>query len=62
MSGWNVLACEDMVMPMTSNGVTDMFHPMTCIYLLLNFYFNKYYLINFGILYIYNINNTSIFF
>ena len=25
MSGWNILACEDMAMPMESNGVTDMF-------------------------------------
>jgi len=25
MSGWNILACGDMVMPMVANGVTDMF-------------------------------------
>lgn len=28
MSGWNILACGDMVMPMSSNGVTDMFRPI----------------------------------
>ena len=27
MSGWNILACGDMVMPMESNGVSDMFPP-----------------------------------
>ena len=30
MSGWNILACGDMVMPMESNGVDDMFRPMKC--------------------------------
>jgi len=29
MSGWNILACADMVMPMYSTGTTDMFHPTT---------------------------------
>lgn len=27
MSGWNILACADMVMPMGSDGVNDMFNP-----------------------------------
>lgn len=26
MSGWNILACADMVMPMGSNGVDDMYN------------------------------------
>lgn len=26
MSGWNILACSDMVLPMASNGKTDMFY------------------------------------
>lgn len=26
MSGWDILACGDMVMPMGTNGVTDMFN------------------------------------
>ena len=26
MSGWDILACGDMVMPMGSNGKTDMFY------------------------------------
>ena len=27
MSGWNILACADMVMPMGSDGIYDMFNP-----------------------------------
>lgn len=27
MSGWNILACSDMVMPMESNGINDMYRP-----------------------------------
>lgn len=30
MSGWNILACADMVLPMVSNGVTDMFYSLPC--------------------------------
>jgi len=26
MSGWNILACADMVMPMGSDGIKDMFN------------------------------------
>jgi len=29
MDGWNILACADMVMPMYSDGVNDMFNPTT---------------------------------
>jgi lysosomal Pro-X carboxypeptidase len=28
MSGWDILACSDMVMPMYSDGVHDMFNPV----------------------------------
>ena len=27
MSGWNILACSDMVMPMSTDGVQDMYPP-----------------------------------
>ena len=27
MSGWNILACGDQAMPMTQDGVKDMFNP-----------------------------------
>lgn len=27
MSGWNILACGDQAMPMTMDGVKDMFYP-----------------------------------
>lgn len=27
MSGWDILACADMVMPMYSDGINDMFPP-----------------------------------
>ncbi len=32
MSGWDILACGDMVMPMESNGIEDMFNPEPCNY------------------------------
>jgi len=25
--GWNILACSEMIMPMSSNGINDMFYP-----------------------------------
>ena len=25
--GWNVLACNEMVLPMSCNGIQDMFYP-----------------------------------
>jgi len=28
MSGWNILACGDQAMPMTTDGVNDMFWPL----------------------------------
>jgi len=30
MSGWDILACADMVLPMKSNGITDMFYNLPC--------------------------------
>ena len=30
MSGWDILACADMIMPMEPNGVDDMFNPEPC--------------------------------